>query len=385
MFDCIILCAGSGTRAKLGYNKVLYKVNDKPIYAYSVDLFKSISEVGKIVIVSSTNDYDYFMQKFKDDNRIVVTVGGKERSDSVLSGLKMCDSEVVLIHDGARPNIIKEEVLDVYNEALKNKVSVLAVKAKDTIKKVDDDLYAVDTLNRNELMQMQTPQGVNREMMIAGLQKIKDKKAILDDAYVFEKVYGINAKVVLGRYENIKVTTESDLDYVEFLMGVKDKDMSGYFRIGHSNDVHKLVKGRKLILGGVEIPYELGLLGHSDADCVLHAVCESILGALGLCDIGTLFPDTDNKYKDMDSKIFVSKAYELMDERGYRINNIDIIIYLEKPMLTDYKPLMKECIASLLHTDVDNVTIKATRKEGLGYIGEGKAIEAESVVLLVRK
>ena len=385
MFDCIILCAGSGTRTNLGYNKVLYKVNDKPIYAYSVDLFKSISEVGKIVIVSSTNDYDYFVNEFKDDNRIVVTIGGKERSDSVLSGLKMCDSEVVLIHDGARPNIIKEEVLDVYNEALKNKVSVLAVKAKDTIKKVDDDLYAVDTLNRNELMQMQTPQGVNREMMIAGLQKIKDKKAILDDAYVFEKVYGINAKVVLGRYENIKVTTESDLDYVEFLMGVKDKDMSGYFRIGHSNDVHKLVKGRKLILGGVEIPYELGLLGHSDADCVLHAVCESILGALGLCDIGTLFPDTDNKYKDMDSKIFVSKAYELMDERGYRINNIDIIIYLEKPLLVDYKPLMKECIASLLHTDVDNVTIKATRKEGLGYIGEGKAIEAESVVLLVRK
>lgn len=385
MFDCIILCAGSGTRAKLGYNKVLYKVNDKPIYAYSVDLFKSISEVGKIVIVSSTNDYDYFVNEFKDDNRIVVTIGGKERSDSVLSGLKMCDSEVALIHDGARPNIIKEEVLDVYNEALKNKVSVLAVKAKDTIKKVDDDLYAVDTLNRNELMQMQTPQGVNREMMIAGLQKIKDKKAILDDAYVFEKVYGINAKVVLGRYENIKVTTESDLDYVEFLMGVKDKDMSGYFRIGHSNDVHRLVKGRKLILGGVEIPYELGLLGHSDADCVLHAVCESILGALGLCDIGTLFPDTDNKYKDMDSKIFVSKAYELMDERGYKINNIDIIIYLEKPLLVDYKPLMKECIASLLHTDVDNVTIKATRKEGLGYIGEGKAIEAESVVLLVRK
>ena len=385
MFDCIILCAGSGTRAKLGYNKVLYKVNDKPIYAYSVDLFKSISEVGKIVIVSSTNDYDYFVNEFKDDNRIVVTIGGKERSDSVLSGLKMCDSEVVLIHDGARPNIIKEEVLDVYNEALKNKVSVLAVKAKDTIKKVDDDLYAVDTLNRNELMQMQTPQGVNREMMIAGLQKIKDKKAILDDAYVFEKVYGINAKVVLGRYENIKVTTESDLDYVEFLMGVKDKDMSGYFRIGHSNDVHKLVKGRKLILGGVEIPYELGLLGHSDADCVLHTVCESILGALGLCDIGTLFPDTDNKYKDMDSKIFVSKAYELMDERGYKINNIDIIIYLEKPLLVDYKPLMKECIASLLHTDVDNVTIKATRKEGLGYIGEGQAIEAESVVLLVRK
>ena len=385
MFDCIILCAGSGTRTNLGYNKVLYKVNDKPLYAYSVDLFKNISEVNKIVIVSSENDYDFFLQEFKDDEKVVIAIGGKERSDSVLSGLKMCDSEVVLIHDGARPNILKEEVIAVYKEALENKASVLAVKAKDTIKKVDDDLCVVNTLNRNELMQMQTPQGVNRELMIAGLNKISDKKAILDDVYVFEKVYGIKAKVVLGRYENIKVTTESDLDYIKFLLGNKDKDMSGYFRIGHSNDVHKLVSGRKLILGGIEIPYELGLLGHSDADCVLHAVCESILGALGLCDIGTLFPDTDKKYKDMDSKVFVSKAYELMDEMGYKINNIDIIIYLEKPMLTDYKPLMKECIASLLHTDICNVTVKATRKEELGYIGEGKAIEAESVVLLVRK
>ena len=385
MFDCIILCAGSGTRTNLSYNKVLYKVNDKPLYAYSVDLFKSLKEVDKIVIVSSENDYDYFNNAFKNDKQVIVTIGGKERSDSVLAGLKKCDSEVVLIHDGARPNILKEEVLGVYEEAKKNKASVLAVKAKDTIKRVDDELYIFDTLNRSELMQMQTPQGVNREMMIEGLEKIDNKKSILDDVYVFEKVYGIKPKVVLGRYENIKVTTESDLDYIEFLLKGKDVDMSGYYRIGHSNDIHKLVSGRKLVLGGIEIPYELGLLGYSDADVVLHVVCESILGALGLCDIGTLFPDTDKKYKDMDSKVFVSKAYELMDERGYKINNIDIIIYIEKPMLSDYKPLMKECIASLLHTDVSNVTVKATRKEGMGYIGEGKAIEAESVVLLVRK
>ena len=177
---------------------------------------------------------------------------------------------------------------------------------------------------------MQTPQGVNRIMMLDGITKLKkNNKTIYDDVMVFEEVYGIKPKIVMGRYDNIKVTTETDLNYVTFLLnGEKSLDMEKQmFRIGHSNDVHELVKSRKLILGGIEIPYEYGLLGHSDADVLLHAVTESIIGALGLCDIGTLFPDNDDKYLDMDSSYFVKEAYRLMDEKGYMINNIDTIIY----------------------------------------------------------
>lgn len=157
------------------------------------------------------------------------------------------------------------------------------------------------------------------------------------------------------------------------------------YRIGHSDDIHKLVEGRKLILGGIDIPFEKGLLGHSDADVVYHVVSEAILGALSLGDLGTWFPDNDPKYENMDSSYFVKFACQKMEEYGYRINNMDITIYLEKPILKDYKGLMEFNIANLLNTITEKINVKATRKEGLGYIGEGLAIEAECVVLLVKE
>ena len=157
------------------------------------------------------------------------------------------------------------------------------------------------------------------------------------------------------------------------------------FRIGHSHDIHRLGENRKLVLGGVLIDYHLGLIGHSDADCVLHAVCESIIGALGLGDIGTHFSDTDQKYKDMDSKYFVEVARKLMDENGYIINNMDITVFLERPILRPYIPKMKSTIASLLDCDDSLINVKATRGEGLGYIGRGEGIAAECVVLLKAK
>jgi 2-C-methyl-D-erythritol 2,4-cyclodiphosphate synthase len=154
------------------------------------------------------------------------------------------------------------------------------------------------------------------------------------------------------------------------------------YRIGHSHDTHKLVENRKLILGGVKIDHHLGLFGHSDADCVLHCVCEAILGALGLGDIGTHFPDTDKKYKDMDSSYFVSEAKKIMIELGYKINNLDITIYIEKPILRPYIVKIRENIASLLECDVNQVNVKATRGEGLGFIGRSEGVSSECVILL---
>ncbi|HHU55909.1 MAG TPA: 2-C-methyl-D-erythritol 2,4-cyclodiphosphate synthase [Acholeplasmataceae bacterium] len=157
------------------------------------------------------------------------------------------------------------------------------------------------------------------------------------------------------------------------------------YRIGHSHDTHKLVPNRKLILGGVTIPYDYGLLGHSDADCVYHVVAEAIIGALGLGDIGTFFPDTDPKYKDIDSGEIVRKTYDMMIKAGYEVSNIDITIFIEKPNLKSYKNLIKENIAKLLCVDLNQVNIKATRGEGLGFIGRGEGISAEAVVLLKSK
>lgn len=153
-------------------------------------------------------------------------------------------------------------------------------------------------------------------------------------------------------------------------------------RIGHAYDIHRLVEGRDLILGGIKIPHEKGLLGHSDADCLLHAIAESLLGALALGDLGTFFPDNDPKYQGMDSKIILVECYKMIKNLGYKIVNIDSTIFAQKPKIKPYSKDMRECIALLLNIDVNMISIKATTFEKLGPIGEEKAIAAEAVCLL---
>lgn len=214
MFDCILLMAGSGKRANLGYNKIKYEINNKALYEYSLELFLSLDELSKIVMVVSNEEYAEFT-KYQSD-RIKVVKGGKERQDSVKEGLKECSEEVVLVHDGARPNITKEEVLQVYEAALENHASVLAVPCVNAIKEVKDGLVT-KSLDRSAVWCMQTPQGANRQMLEEALKQID--YLIYDDIQALEIVYGIKAKIVLGRQENIKVTNKMDLKIMEVLLG----------------------------------------------------------------------------------------------------------------------------------------------------------------------
>lgn len=153
-------------------------------------------------------------------------------------------------------------------------------------------------------------------------------------------------------------------------------------RIGQSIDIHQLVEGRKLILGGVEIPYEKGLKGHSDADVLLHAIIESIIGALGEGDIGKHFPDTDDRYKGISSMILLEETYKLMNEKGYKIGNVDAIIMTEQPKMAPHIPTMRNNIAKALHCDVTQISVKATRGEKLGFVGRGEGIVSQAVCLL---
>ncbi len=157
------------------------------------------------------------------------------------------------------------------------------------------------------------------------------------------------------------------------------------YRIGQSIDIHRLVPNRDLILGGVKIPFKLGLLGHSDADVLLHAVMEAIIGALGLGDIGKFFPDTDEKYKNIDSRILTNEVYKIMDKRGYEVNNLDCLLIMEQPKMRPYIDSIRESIASLLHTSVDNINVKATTNEKLGEIGRLEAIQAHAIIMLRKK
>ena len=156
-------------------------------------------------------------------------------------------------------------------------------------------------------------------------------------------------------------------------------------RIGQSTDIHQLVKGRKLILGGVEIEHEMGLLGHSDADALLHAIAESILGALALGDLGKHFPDTDERYKDMNSLWMLRQVYKIMEEKGYAIGNLDAMIMIERPKMAPHIPAMRKHVAEALCCDMEQVSIKATRGEKLGFVGREEGVQAQCVVLLHKK
>ena len=156
------------------------------------------------------------------------------------------------------------------------------------------------------------------------------------------------------------------------------------YRVGFSKDIHRLVENRKLIIAGVVVPFEKGELAHSDGDVAYHAIAESILGALALGDLGKHFPDNSESTKDMNSELIVSGVVSMMEKEGYRINNIDVFISLEKPKLKDYISQMRNNVTRLLHTDIKNVSIKAGTNEGCGEVGKGEAIEATSIVMLVK-
>lgn len=155
-------------------------------------------------------------------------------------------------------------------------------------------------------------------------------------------------------------------------------------RIGHGYDVHRLVEGRRLILGGVEVPYEKGLLGHSDADVLIHAVIDSLLGAAAIGDIGSMFPDSDDTYKDIDSTFLLKSAYSAVMAEGYRVGNIDCIVIAQRPKLAEFIPAMRERIALCLNVPVKDVSVKATTEEHLGFTGEGLGIAAHCIALIDR-
>ena len=217
MFDCILLMAGLGERTKLNYNKVNYLLNGKRLYEYSLDLFKSMKEINKIILVVNEKEYQEFKELEKDNIKVVL--GGKRRQDSVYNGLLCAECDICLIHDAARPNIKANEVLEVYENTKKYQAAVLGRKTKYALKEVCDG-FVSKTLNRDMIYEMQTPQGVMRDLMLKGLEKLKDVN-VFDDIEVLEKVYGIKAKLVLGSEDNIKLTTESDLDYFKYMFEVK--------------------------------------------------------------------------------------------------------------------------------------------------------------------
>jgi 2-C-methyl-D-erythritol 4-phosphate cytidylyltransferase/2-C-methyl-D-erythritol 4-phosphate cytidylyltransferase/2-C-methyl-D-erythritol 2,4-cyclodiphosphate synthase len=374
MNTAVIVAAGAGTRAKLNHSKILYEVNHKPLFLYSVNMFQSLGY--DIVLVVSKDDLNQIKKYVTEDIKVVI--GGKTRSESVTNGLKAVETPYVFIHDAARPLISKQAILSVEKELEYHDAVLLAEKVSSALKHGAGT--NMTSVNREEYLLAQTPQAFLTEKIRYAY--IRNGESHDDDISLYQAFYPEEKiKIVFNDEPNIKVTYPQDFAYIKAILNERDEHM----RIGHSFDIHQFIEGRPLWLGGIEIPSDKGLLGHSDADVLLHAISEAILGALALGDLGTHFPDTDPKYEGIDSKLILKEVRVLMQQKGYRIVNIDATVYAEVPKLNPHIANIRKNISQLLSIPTDDISIKATTYEKMDAIGEQKAMAAEAVVLLKKE
>lgn len=352
----IILCAGKGERAKLGYNKTFFTLdNGKTVLDTTLDCF---CDFEHIILVVSEED----KERVSCYNHKIV-IGGKSRSESVVNALKEVSTPFVLIHDGARPYVSKEVIEDSVIKAREMGSGVACVKVTDSLKQEIDG--KVISVNRENYYAVQTPQTFVTE----NLKKAYEQNSYAtDDSEIYEKA-GFKVVLSKGDYANKKLTSPTDF-------------APSSFRVGHGFDVHQLVNNRKLILGGVQIPHDKGLLGHSDADALVHAIMDALLSACGKKDIGCLFPDSDNAYKDANSIELLKKV--MSEIKPFTPVNISAVIMAQKPKMSPYIDLMRTCLATTMNMDIEDINISATTTEKLGIVGEEKGIACSAVALLTK-
>jgi len=382
----VLVAAGSSTRFGGSMPKQFHLLGIRPLFIVSMDpLLELVDEIAVVVAAAHRAHAEEQLRVaglMPGNGRPVVHVvdGGARRQDSVRAGLSALSPEIelVLIHDAARPFATPELAGRVLEAATETGAAVPAVAVPDTVKR-EDNGEVVATLDRSVLRLIQTPQGFRREIIEAAYAALGDRD-VTDDAGVVE-LSGASVAIVDGVPGNRKITCASDLDEARLLAGAETG--LSRVRVGFGADWHELVPGRKLILGGIEIPFEKGLLGHSDADVLTHAVCDALLGAAAAGDIGVHFPPDDPSYKDASSVALLGRVIEIIARAGLVPTALDAVVVAQAPKLAPHIPAMREMLARAAGLTVDAVSIKATTTEGLGPEGEGKAISATAVAVTV--
>jgi 2-C-methyl-D-erythritol 4-phosphate cytidylyltransferase/2-C-methyl-D-erythritol 2,4-cyclodiphosphate synthase len=407
----IIVAAGVGKRMGHAVSKQYLHVGGKPIVVHALAAFAASPAVEAIVLVVGEQDLAFaqsLVEQFRIEKVAAIVPGGSERQHSVRLGLEALEQmaspplEWVLVHDAARPLVTVEVAERCLVAAMAGAAgaAVPGVRVKDTIKTVNEEGIIIATPERNRLWAVQTPQAFRLSILREAHRRARDEGFLgTDDAMLVERI-GVAVSISQGDEQNIKVTTPADLDWVEFWLAQREmqQEMGGgaaqigkeregnpMLRVGQGFDVHRFAEGRACIIGGVHIPHERGLLGHSDADVLLHAVADAVLGALALGDIGKHFPDTDPMFKDADSLQLLQHVWGLASERGYVLGNLDCTIIAERPKMAPYIPAMVEHISRALEADVSCVNVKATTTEKLGFPGREEGIAAQAVVCLMKR
>ena len=363
----VLLLGGSSTRSGLDINKTLYKVNDKPLFLYSLAKFYECNFDEYILVVKKE---DLNMVKEIIDSTLYdvkIVLGGATRFESVKNGLKEVTSETVYFHDAARPLTSVFDIKELIKVMESSLIGTLSHKVNDTIRYITNN----ETINRDNLIMVSTPQAFDKSLYQVILN---NKDDITDEIKLFEKDYEI--KYIQESSTNLKLTTREDLEIIESILS------RNTYYIGHSLDYHPFSKEATLLLGGIEFKDYKRLLGHSDADVVFHAIAEAILGAAHLGDLGTFYPDNIQETKGIKSEYILKDVVNKVNNEGYMIHNIDVMIYLLEPNLKDYKKQMALNIAKIVHTS--NVCIKAATLNKKGLISLNEGIGCEAVVLLTK-
>lgn len=379
--EAIIVAGGSGSR--MGKPKQFLPLAGKTVVEWSLQAFLAVPEVERVILVTSAENIREHGQRLAGP-RVKLVESGPTRMNSVRNGFQAVseDAEVVAVHDGARSLVTPEIIRAVVEEATDSGAAVPAVQVKDTLKKVTNkQMWISDTPARSAYWAAQTPQCYRRELLEEALNRFPDARTATDESQLVEKC-GQKVRVVPSSYENFKITTPEDLVMAEALL---EQRQGGRRRtaVGFGFDIHRFVEGRELWLAGVKLSGKKGLLGHSDADAVLHAAADAVLGAFGGGEIGVLFPPDEPKWKDMASKDIVAEVMKRLKDAGGSISNLDVTIVAEEPKMKPHYKAFRASVAEVFGLSVERVSVKAKSHEGLGAIGRGEAIACHAVAVLL--
>ena len=368
MSDITLVLLSAGKASRFRKNSFVKKqwlyVDDEPLWQFVANRFLKMQDFSKVIIVSSKEEIEY-MKSF--DDRFLYVEGGEHRQESMKNALEVVESKYVLVSDVARACITSEMIDEIISSKTKADVIVPALSVADSV------VYKGESIDRDEVKLIQTPQLSKTKV----LKKAIEKKELFNDDSSAVRADGGSVFFTKGNILAKKITTYADLEEIKCLKAPKE-----LFFCGNGYDVHKFCEDKDMYLCGVKIDTPLGFEAHSDGDVAIHALIDSLLGAIGAGDIGEIFPDSSDEFKDIDSKLLLKRVVEFVRSVGFEIVNVDLTIQAQKPKLSKYKPEIKKTLANILQIKPNRVNVKATTTEKLGFVGrsEGVAVIATSQV-----
>ncbi len=378
----IILAAGQGNRFDDQVNKMYVKIAGETPLERSIKACRAAGCFRGLVVVCHQDERRQAQEIGEEvwPGGICYATGGDTRQQSAYNGILALppQTDIVAVHDGARCFVTPDLIRRCVQSCEKYGSGVAGHRSVDTVKMADAEGIFLTTLDREQIVLVETPQVFWAGPLRNAYEKARREGFTgTDDAGLLERM-GVQVRLVESGIDNFKLTRPAD-----FIKGEKML-MQGMLRIGQGFDVHRFAAGRRFLLGGVEIPFEKGLQGHSDADVLAHAVTDALLGAAAAGDIGELFPDTDPAYLGADSMLLLRSVADKLHKKGWEIGNVDTTVFLEKPKISAYKKVIEQSLAEALGISPKNVNVKAKTAEGMGAVGTGRAAAAAAVCTLIK-